>query len=95
MTAENSQTIYLKDYQVPAYLVDHIALEFDLHPTATRVRSTVKFRPNPDSSNSEFFLHGENLTFLSAYINGAAVTPIMSEAGLTCNVPDGPFIWQS
>jgi aminopeptidase N len=95
MTAENPQTIYLKDYQVPAYLVDHIALEFDLHPTATRVRSTVKFRPNPDSSNSEFFLHGENLTFLSAYINGAAVTPIMSEAGLTCNVPDGPFIWQS
>ena len=55
MTAENSQTIYLKDYQAPAYLVDHVALEFDLHPTATRVRSTVKFRPNPDSSNSEFF----------------------------------------
>ena len=95
MTAENSQTIYLNDYQAPAYLVDHVALEFDLHPTATRVRSTVKFRPNPDSSNSEFFLHGENLTFLSAYINGAAVTPIVSEAGLTCNVPDGPFIWQS
>ena len=95
MTAENPQTIYLKDYTAPAYLVDHVALEFDLHPTATRVRSTVKFRPNPDSSNSEFFLHGENLTFLSAYINGAAVTPIMSEAGLTCNVPDGPFIWQS
>jgi aminopeptidase N len=95
MTAENSLTIYLKDYQAPAYLVDHVALEFDLHPTATRVRSTVKFRPNPDSSNSEFFLHGENLTFLSAYINGAAVTPIMSEAGLTCNVPDVPFIWQS
>ncbi|MGB1336825.1 MAG: aminopeptidase N [Planktomarina sp.] len=95
MTAENPQTIYLKDYQAPAYLVDHVALEFDLHPTATRVRSTLKFRPNPDSSNSEFFLHGENLTFLSAYINGAAVTPIMSDAGLTCNVPDGPFIWQS
>jgi aminopeptidase N len=43
MTAENSQTIYLKDYQEPAYLVEHVALEFDLHPTATRVRSTVKF----------------------------------------------------
>ena len=95
MTAENSQTIYLKDYQAPAYLVDHVALEFDLHPTATRVRSTVKFRPNPNSSSSEFFLHGENLTFLSAYINGAAVTPVITEAGLSCTVPDGPFIWQS
>ncbi|MDT2070419.1 MAG: aminopeptidase N [Planktomarina sp.] len=95
MTAENSQTIYLKDYQAPAYLVDHVALEFDLHPTATRVRSTVKFRPNPDSSSPEFFLHGENLTFLSAYINGAAVTPVITEAGLSCTVPDAPFIWQS
>ena len=95
MTAENSLTIYLKDYQAPAYLVDHVALEFDLHPTATRVRSTVKFRPNPNSSSSEFFLHGENLTFLSAYINGAAVTPVITEAGLSCTVPDGPFIWQS
>ncbi|MDA8768283.1 aminopeptidase N [Planktomarina temperata] len=95
MTAENSQTIYLKDYQAPAYLVDHVALEFDLHPTATRVRSTVKFRPNPNNSSSEFFLHGENLTFLSAYINGAAVTPVITEAGLSCTVPDGPFIWQS
>ncbi len=95
MTAENSHTIYLKDYQVPAYLVDHVALEFDLHPTATRVRSTVKFRPNQDSSSAEFFLHGENLKFLSAYINGAAVTPVITEAGLSCTVPDGPFIWQS
>ena len=95
MTAENSQTIYLKDYQAPTYLVDHVALEFDLHPTATRVRSTVKFRPNPDSSSPEFFLHGENLTFLSAYINGAAVTPVITEAGLSCTVPDAPFIWQS
>ena len=94
MTAENSQTIYLKDYQEPAYLVEHVALEFDLHPTATRVRSTVKFQPNPNSSSSEFFLHGENLTLLAAYINGAAVTPVMSEAGLTCTVPAGAFIWQ-
>ena len=94
MTAENSQTIYLNDYQEPAYLVEHVALEFDLHPTATRVRSTVKFRPNPNSSSSEFFLHGENLTLLATYINGAAVTPVMSEAGLTCTVPAGAFIWQ-
>ena len=94
MTAENSQTIYLNDYQEPAYLVEHVALEFDLRPTATRVRSTVKFRPNPNSSSSEFFLHGENLTLLATYINGAAVTPVMSEAGLTCTVPAGAFIWQ-
>ena len=95
MTVQDTQTIFLADYQPPAFLVDHVALEFTLHPTATRVRSTVKFRKNPDSPITDFFLHGENLNLLSAYINGVAVSPIMSDSGLTCDVPETPFIWQS
>ena len=95
MTVQDTQTIFLADYQPPAFLVDHVALEFTLHPTATRVRSTVKFRKNPDSPVTDFFLHGENLNLLSAYINGVAVSPIMTDSGLTCDVPETPFIWQS
>ena len=95
MTVQDTQTIFLADYQPPAFLVDHVALEFTLHPTATRVRSTVKFRKNPDSPITDFFLHGENLNLLSAYINGVAVSPIMTDSGLTCDVPETPFIWQS
>ena len=56
MTTENPQTIYLKDYQAPAYLVDHVALEFDLHPTATRVRSTPEIPAKPRQQQLRVFL---------------------------------------
>ena len=95
MTSPDPQKIYLANYQPPAFLVEHVALEFSLHPTATRVRSTVKFRKNPDSLVTKFFLHGESLKLLSSYINGVAVSPEISDTGLTCDVPDKPFIWQS
>ena len=95
MTVQDTQTIFLADYQPPAFLVDHVALEFTLHPTATRVRSTIKFRKNPDSLVTNFFLHGEGLTLLSSYVNGVAISPEISDTGLTCDVPDVPFIWQS
>ncbi len=95
MTSPETQKIYLANYQPPAFLVDHVALEFTLHPTATRVRSTVKFRKNPDSPVGKFFLHGEGLKLLSSYINGVAVSPDISDMGLTCDVPSVPFIWQS
>ena len=95
MTSSDTQTIYLAHYQPPAFLVEHVALEFTLHPTATRVRSTIKFRKNPDSLVTNFFLHGEGLTLLSSYVNGVAISPEISDTGLTCDVPDMPFIWQS
>lgn len=89
------QTIFLKDYCVPAYLVDHVALHFDLHPTATRVHARIQFRPNPDTKDRAFFLHGEHLKLISAKIDGASVTPNLNDEGLTCAVPDAPFIWET
>ena len=40
------QTIYLKDYTPPEFLIDTVALDVNLHPTATRVRSRLGIRPN-------------------------------------------------
>ncbi|HEY5862945.1 MAG TPA: aminopeptidase N [Casimicrobiaceae bacterium] len=37
------------DYRPPAFLVDTLALEFDLDPVATRVTATLAFRRNPDA----------------------------------------------
>ncbi|WP_166416168.1 aminopeptidase N [Cochlodiniinecator piscidefendens] len=91
----SDQTIYLKDYTAPAFLVDEVHLTFFLAPKATRVVSKIKFRPNPDSSATEFFLHGEQLRFLGAKIDGAQVTPTLTDTGLTCDVPDGPFTWEA
>ena len=60
------QPIYLADYTPPAYLIDGVELVFHLHPTATRVVSSIRFTPNPDAVSKEFFLHGEGLTLIRA-----------------------------
>jgi aminopeptidase N len=38
------------DYRPPAFVVDDIALTFDLDPDATEVTSTYAFRRNPGAS---------------------------------------------
>ena len=89
------QTIYLKDYTPPTYLVDSVELTFRLHPTATRVLSRIAFRPNPATTDRRFFLHGENLNLISAKIDGADAHPTLTDGGLACAAPDAPFVWEA
>ena len=42
-----AQVFRRADYRPPAFLIDRIALAFDLDPDATRVTSTLAFRRNP------------------------------------------------
>ena len=95
MTNQDRPTIYLSDYQPPAFLIDHVELEFKLHPTKTRVLSKIKFRKNPSSQETDFFLFGEELKLISSQINGVDVKPQLSSSGLSCDVPDTPFTWQA
>ena len=37
------------DYAPPAFLIDSVALEFDLVPERTVVKSTLRVRRNPDA----------------------------------------------
>ncbi|SFE64474.1 aminopeptidase N [Sulfitobacter brevis] len=89
------ETIYLSDYSPFGFVVDEVTLTFDLHPENTRVKSRTAFRPNPAATDRTFFLHGENLKLINASIDGTPVAPDVSDKGLTCDVPDGPFIWES
>ncbi len=89
------QTIYLADYTPFGFIVDTVELTFDLDPHHTRVKSRIAFRPNPDATDQRFFLHGEQLTLISAAIDGSPVTPALTDTGLTCDVPDAPFIWEA
>ncbi len=95
MNAPAPQTIYLKDYTPFGYTIDSVELTFRLTPTATRVLSKIAFAPNPASPDTRFFLHGEDLTLISAKIDGAAITPRMVEGGLEADVPDAPFVWEA
>ena len=89
------ETIYLTDYSPFGFEVEHVALSFELDPHATRVKSRVGFRPNPAATDRTFFLHGEKLKLISATIDGLPVSPEITDQGLTCAVPDGPFVWEA
>ncbi|MEX5726851.1 aminopeptidase N [Rhodovulum iodosum] len=89
------QPVHLQEYAPPAYLVDDVHLTFRLDPKATRVSARIAFRPNPAAQDRTFFLHGEELTLVSARIDGQDVTPKITPQGLTCAVPDAPFTWEA
>src|SRR6056300_1427335 len=90
----SAEPIYLSDYQAPSYLVDNVELVFDLAPTATRVRTKIKFRPNPDQPDRMFFLHGVDLKTISASIDGTPVELTPADEGIICPAPDAPFLWE-
>ena len=60
MKDATAQTIYLKDYQVPEFLIDKTHLVFDLNDEFCQVSSSLSIRRNPESqsSSSPLFLHG-------------------------------------
>ncbi|MDO6520086.1 aminopeptidase N [Shimia thalassica] len=88
-------TIFLKDYTPFGFIIDGVELTFRLAPKATRVLSRIKFRPNPDATDKRFFLHGENLTLISAAIDGKSADVRDVDGGIEADVPDAPFVWEA
>ena len=79
------------DYAPPAFLIDTVALEFDLAPERTVVKNTMRVRRNPDASRAAHLeLMGEQLQFVSAAIDGAPYNAVRTnDHGLSVdNVPD-------
>lgn len=79
MEATNAtpQTIYLKDYQVPAYLLDSADLRFDIHEERTTVFSHLVFHANPKAARRDepLRLDGEELKLISLSIEGCPLDP--------------------
>ena len=66
MRTEEAPPIRLEDYRPPDWLVDGVELDIALDPVATRVRSTLKLRPNENgSAPAPLSLDGESLTLSS------------------------------
>ncbi|SDH02843.1 aminopeptidase N [Paraburkholderia steynii] len=88
---ETPQVIRRADYAPPAFLIDTVALEFDLVPERTVVRNTMRIRRNPDAVRATHLeLMGEALQFVEASIDGKPYANVHAhEHGLTVdNVPD-------
>lgn len=99
MRDANPQTIYLKDYTVPEYLIDDVDLNFILDEKNTCVVSKLTMRRNPKSrsENKELILSGEELELVSITIDGVALSQTQyqqtNESLIIANVPqDRSFI---
>ncbi|SFL93791.1 aminopeptidase N [Shimia aestuarii] len=95
MPDASPQTIYLKDYKPFGWIIDDVHLTFRLHPTATRVISRIRFRPDHDVHDRPFFLHGEDLKTISIRVDGHEPTIYEQSGGITVDVPDAPFNWEA
>ncbi|MEY4210296.1 MAG: hypothetical protein RLZ92_675 [Pseudomonadota bacterium] len=99
MREASPQTIYLKDYTCPDYLIDTVELEFDLDEQDTLVRSKLSLRRNPQTSveNAPLVLMGEGLQLVSIALNGQSLTAsdyqLDAESLTIQQVPqDGEFV---
>jgi len=62
----------LSDYTPPAFLVDEVALEFDLDPEVTTVRAVLKLRRNPahPAVHAPLRLDGQAMKLISVKLDG-------------------------
>ena len=70
MKHADAKTIYLKDYQQPAFWIDTVDLVFDLEDDHALVTSTVDYKRNIDANEKNLELFGTELELESIELNG-------------------------
>ncbi len=98
MRDASPQTVYLKDYTPPEYLISAVDLRFELDESRTQVYAELRMQRNPASQahGAGLTLVGENLELISLALNEQRLSPgdyTLSAESLTLhNVPqDQPF----
>ncbi len=95
MRTDTAQPIRLKDYRPPDWLVDTVVLDVSLHPTQTKVRSTLALKPNPKSPAAPLVLDGDGLALVSLKLNGKDPGPdsyrVTPDQLTIPQPPNGPF----
>ena len=95
MRTDVAQPIRLKDYRPPDWLVETVSLDVALHQTKTRVRATLKLKPNPQAPAAPLVLDGDALEFVAMKIDGVEPGPdsyvVTPEALTIPQPPNGPF----
>jgi len=72
MREPQPQTIYLKDYTPPAFLVEHVELDVDIRADHALVAAKLRVRRNPKAADpiAPLALDGEELELISVSIDG-------------------------
>lgn len=93
MKNANPQPTQLKDYTVPAFLIDKVELNVDLNEAFTTVKSTLTMRVNPASQSNtrDLVLVGEQVELQSVILNGkvldASQYQVMDDTLTIINAP--------
>ncbi len=68
---EKPKVKYLKDYKVPEYLIDETELYVSLDENITSIKTTLKIRKNPESSENSktLVLNGEDIELKVVHLN--------------------------
>ena len=89
MKTDTPQTIYLKDYTPPAFLIDSVDLDFDIQTGGTVVTATLAMRRNPAVPGQPLVLDGDELETLNATVDGKKVPFLETASTLTItDLPD-------
>jgi aminopeptidase N len=95
MRTEEPRTIRLKDYRPPDWLIETVALDVSLDPTATTVRAKLKLKPNAAGVPAPLVLDGDELKLVSLSLDGKPLpaenfvaTP---DRLIIAQVPNRPF----
>ncbi|GAB4527877.1 MAG: aminopeptidase N [Roseibium sp.] len=76
MRSETAPAIRLEDYQPPAYRIDTVHLNVDLHPSSTTVTATLWVRRQKETAaGTALVLDGDELTLKAIRVNGEALAP--------------------
>jgi aminopeptidase N len=81
MRTDTPRPIRLQDYRRPDWLVETVELDVSLHPTETRVRATLRLKPNPAAvAPAPLVLDGDGLTLASVALDGEPLAAERYEA---------------
>jgi aminopeptidase N len=70
MRTDIAEPIHLKDYRPADWLVETVSLDISLHPASTRIRATLKLKPNSQSPAAPLVLDGDGLSLVGVKLDG-------------------------
>ena len=89
MKTDTPQTVHLKDYTAPAYLIDTVDLDFNIEAGGTTVSARLAMRRNPAVATQPLVLDGDELETLRVAVNGQETAFSATGSSLTLSdLPD-------
>jgi len=75
MRTDEPRPVRLQDYRPPDWLVETVDLDVSLDRSATRVRATLKLKPNAKSAPAPLVLDGDGLNLTALRLDGTELAP--------------------